>query len=74
MGVASVQFHSPALGKSVTYGVILPETGAGPFPVLMQLHGLSDDHTTWIQRSNLVRHVADYPLIVVLPDGGRRGI
>ncbi|MEA2525633.1 MAG: putative tributyrin esterase [Thermomicrobiales bacterium] len=73
MGVASVQFHSPALGKSVTYRVILPEVGTGPFPVLMQLHGLSDDDSAWIQRSNLVRHVADFPLIVVLPDGGTSG-
>jgi S-formylglutathione hydrolase FrmB len=68
-----MQFHSPALGKSVTYRVILPETGTGPFPVLLQLHGLSDDHSSWIERSNLVRHVAGYPLIVVLPDGGTSG-
>ena len=73
MGVASMQFHSRALGKSVTYGVILPEEGMGPFPVLMQLHGLSDDHSAWLQRSNLVRHVTDYPLIAVLPDGGTSG-
>ncbi|HEY7035392.1 MAG TPA: alpha/beta hydrolase family protein [Thermomicrobiales bacterium] len=73
MGVASVQFRSAALGKHVTYEVILPEAGTGPFPVLLQLHGLSDDQSMWIQRSNLVRHVADYPLIVVLPDGGTSG-
>ena len=73
MGVAGVQFHSPALGKSVTYRVILPETGTGPFPVLMQLHGLSDDDNAWIQRSNLIGHVAGFPLIVVLPDGGTSG-
>jgi S-formylglutathione hydrolase FrmB len=36
----------------------------------MQLHGLSDDATTWIQRSNLVRHVAELPLMVVLAHGG----
>lgn len=73
MGVASVQFRSQALGKHVTYEVILPEAGTGPFPVLLQLHGLSDDQSMWIQRSNLVRHVADYPLLVVLPDGGTSG-
>jgi putative tributyrin esterase len=73
MGVASVQFRSQALGKHVTYEVILPEVGTGPFPVLLQLHGLSDDQSMWIQKSNLVRHVADYPLIVVLPDGGTSG-
>src|SRR5215204_795617 len=73
MGVASVQFRSQALGKRVTYEVILPEVGTGPFPVLVQLHGLSDDHSAWLQRSNLVRHVATYPLIVVMPDGGTSG-
>ena len=73
MGVASVQFRSEALGKRTTYEVILPEVGEGPFPVLMQLHGLSDDHGAWVQRSNLVRYVAAYPMIVVLPDGGTSG-
>jgi putative tributyrin esterase len=73
MGVASVQIRSAALGKTTTYHVILPEKGDGPFPVLMQLHGLSDDSSAWIQRSNLVRHVAEFPLLVVLPDGGTSG-
>jgi putative tributyrin esterase len=53
--------------------VILPDTGEGPFPVLVQLHGLTDDADAWIQRSNLVRHVAGLPLVVVLPDGGTSG-
>jgi putative tributyrin esterase len=73
MGVSSVQFFSEALGQWTTFSMILPEKGEGPFPVLYQLHGLSDDHHGWIQRSNLVRHVANLPLIVVLPDGGTSG-
>ena len=73
MGVSSIQFFSEALGKWTTYNAILPEQGDGPFPVLFQLHGLSDDKDAWIQRSNLVRHVAELPLIVVLPDGGTSG-
>jgi S-formylglutathione hydrolase FrmB len=73
MGLTTVQFLSAALGKSTTYQVILPETGEGPFPVLMQLHGLSDDCNAWIQRSNLIGHVEKLPLIVVLPDGGTSG-
>ena len=73
MGISTVQFFSEALGKWTTYSAILPEQGEGPFPVLFQLHGLSDDHQAWIQRSNLVRHVAELPLIVVLPDGGTAG-
>jgi len=73
MGVSTIQLFSEALGKWTTYSVILPEAGEGPFPVLFQLHGLSDDHQAWIQRSNLVRHVAKLPLVVVLPDGGTSG-
>jgi S-formylglutathione hydrolase FrmB len=73
MSVASIRFHSEALGKWTRYNVILPDKGDGPFPVLLQLHGLSDDEESWIERSNLVRHVADLPLVVVLPDGGTSG-
>jgi S-formylglutathione hydrolase FrmB len=73
MGVSTIQLFSDALGKWTTYSAILPEKGEGPFPVLFQLHGLSDDHDAWLQRSNLVRHVAGLPLIVVLPDGGTSG-
>jgi S-formylglutathione hydrolase FrmB len=70
MTVANVRFFSDALGKWTRYNVILPDEGEGPFPVLVQLHGLTDDCDAWIERSNLVRHVADMPLVVVLPDGG----
>lgn len=73
MSVAMIQLLSQALGKRVSYQVILPETGEGPFPVLLQLHGLSDDAGAWIHHSNLVRHVESYPFVVVLPDGGTSG-
>jgi S-formylglutathione hydrolase FrmB len=73
MTTAKVQFFSDGLGKRTSYNVILPDTGDGPFPVLLQLHGLSDDAEAWLQRSNLVRHVAGLPLVVVLPDGGTSG-
>jgi S-formylglutathione hydrolase FrmB len=70
MSVASIRFYSDALGKWTRYNVILPDEGEGPFPVLFQLHGLTDDCDAWLERSNLVRHVAGMPLIVALPDGG----
>src|SRR5690606_17017313 len=73
MSTARVQFFSEGLGKWTSYNVILPDDGDGPFPVLLQLHGLSDDADAWLQRSNLVRHVAGLPLVVVLPDGGTSG-
>jgi S-formylglutathione hydrolase FrmB len=67
-----MQLMSKALGRHITYTVLLPDgkdVGPGPYPVLYQLHGASDDHSAWLNLSNLVRHVRDMPLIVVLPDG-----
>ncbi|MDF2628967.1 MAG: S-formylglutathione hydrolase [Symbiobacteriaceae bacterium] len=65
-----MQFHSAALRRQVTYTAILPDNQQGPAPVVMMLHGFSDDHTAWINFSNLVRHARQYPFIIVLPDGG----
>ena len=73
MSVADVQFFSRALNRQVQYSVILPDEGDGPFPVVVQLHGLTDDYRCWVQRSNIVRHAARYPMIVVMPDGGTDG-
>ncbi|HEU0165229.1 MAG TPA: hypothetical protein VFQ54_09290, partial [Thermomicrobiales bacterium] len=70
MSVLTVRFASKALGKQTGFNVIHPDRGDGPFPVLMQLHGYSDDSFSWLYNSSIVRHVADLPLIVVLPDGG----
>ncbi len=73
MAVVTVQFRSEAMGRQVSYNVILPEETEGPYPVLVQLHGLGDDHQSWIHRSNLARYVADLGLAVVLPDGASSG-
>lgn len=42
-------------------------SGAGPHPVLYLLHGLSDDHTIWMRRTALERHVSELGLAVVMP-------
>jgi putative tributyrin esterase len=70
MDLARIEFFSKALGKSASYNALLPETGEGPFPVLFQLHGLTDDCNTWIQRSNIALHANAYPMVIVFPDGG----
>lgn len=69
MGVATIQFRSQALGRLASYQAILPDLGEGPFPVLLQLHGLRDDAGAWIQRSNLARYLEAYPMVAILPDG-----
>jgi S-formylglutathione hydrolase FrmB len=70
MSVLTLRFFSEALGKQASVNVIHPDGHPGPYRVLMQLHGYSDDHFSWLYNSNIVRHVAPYPLLVVLPDGG----
>jgi putative tributyrin esterase len=67
-----MQFLSKTLGRHVTYEVALPEesVGEGPFPVLFQLHGLSDDHSAYSRYSQLLLKARLLPLIVVMPAGG----
>ncbi|HEX8832972.1 MAG TPA: alpha/beta hydrolase family protein [Abditibacteriaceae bacterium] len=71
MAFCELKYFSPALGKATAANVILPEGQKGPFAVFYLLHGLSDDHSIWQRRTSLERYVANLPLIVVMPDGGR---
>ncbi|MGZ3427457.1 MAG: alpha/beta hydrolase [Polyangia bacterium] len=68
-GVVTVECHSPALDRTVTYTALVPDGGTPPFAVLYQLHGASDDHRAWLYKSNLLRVVEGLPLLVVLPSG-----
>jgi putative tributyrin esterase len=73
MALAELRYFSTALRKMTGATVLLPEREdfSGPFPVFYLLHGLSDDYTAWTRKSRIEQHVHDYPLIVVMPDGGR---
>jgi S-formylglutathione hydrolase FrmB len=71
MSLCELRWHSAVLGQKLSMNVILPDAGRGPFPVFYLLHGLTDDHTVWVRRTNVERYVADLPLIVVMPDGHR---
>ncbi|GAB4467519.1 MAG: hypothetical protein OHK0029_39470 [Armatimonadaceae bacterium] len=71
MALVELHYFSQALLKQTAAYVILPEKEQGPYPTLYLLHGLSDDHTIWLRRTSIERYVADLPLIVVMPDGGR---
>ncbi len=73
MPVATIQMRSKALESNTTYHMLLPnpdKVGPGPYAVLLQLHGYSDDHNAWLHKSNLYLYVDKLPLIVVLPNGG----
>src|SRR3954451_16849323 len=78
MALLRCDFFSDVLGLSTSMTVILPQStsaqigmsgsaGSGAPPVLYLLHGLSDDDTTWLRRTSIVRYVAPLGLAVVMP-------
>jgi S-formylglutathione hydrolase FrmB len=67
--IATIELPSFSLERQVTYTAILPEVGEPPFAVMYLLHGRTDDHRAWLQRSNVVRRLATVPLLVILPSG-----
>jgi S-formylglutathione hydrolase FrmB len=73
MAFATINYHSRSLQKASSFNVVFPDDPDAPRPwsVFYLLHGLSDDHTIWMRRTSIERYVADLPLVVVMPDGGR---
>ena len=71
-GVTTVEFHSPAVDRTMKYNIVLPygyEDSDVEYPVLYLLHGLSQNYTAWGQYG-VPFYVDMYNLIVVMPDGG----
>ena len=74
MGCMQISFWGRAIKKQSQMSVCFPdrlEGRDGPFPVMILLHGLSDDDTAWTRWSSIERHAAQLPLVVVMPDGNR---
>jgi S-formylglutathione hydrolase FrmB len=85
MAFIQCDFFSQVLRKACSMNVILPDPGsaglvgmesvggasADGHPVLWLLHGLSDNHTTWMRRTSIERYAAARGLAVVMPDAGR---
>jgi S-formylglutathione hydrolase FrmB len=73
-GVATVEFYSPAVDRTMKYNIVLPvgyddEGSTVRYPVLYLLHGLSQNYTAWA-RLGVPFYAEMYNLIVVMPDGG----
>ena len=64
-------------GTETLTAMILPENakkqtdGDAPFKTLFLLHGLSDDHTTWMRQTSIERYANEYGIAVVMPAGDR---
>ncbi len=70
MALCEMKYNSSSLQKQTGMYVVIPD-GQGPFRVVYQLHGLSDDYSMWLRRTNIERYAENYGLMVVMPDGGR---
>ncbi|MCA1685612.1 MAG: esterase family protein, partial [Planctomycetia bacterium] len=73
MAFATINYFSRSLKKASSFNVVFPDDPSVPRPwaAFYLLHGLSDDHTIWMRRTSIERYVAGFPLMVVMPDGGR---
>ena len=67
MALIQCDFYSDALQLSTSMNVILPQPARARYSVLYLLHGLSDDHTTWLRRTSIERYVEPLGLAVVMP-------
>lgn len=79
MALLDVNFFSKSLNMNTAMKVILPQKqqasiginqapSVGEYKILYLLHGMTDDHTIWLRRSNIERYVADKNMIVVMPN------
>jgi len=70
----TVDFSSPAVGRTMKYNVLLPqdyETSTARYPVLYLMHGLTQNYTAWGLQNGTPFYAGLYDdLIVVMPDGG----
>ena len=70
MPVLAINYFSNPIGMQSQMTVILPD-GPGPFPVVYQLHGQSDDHTAWQRWTTIERHAGRLGIAIVLLNGAR---
>jgi putative tributyrin esterase len=79
MALFEVNFFSEALNMNTSMKVIVPQRSnhsigikqastATEYKILYLLHGMTDDHTIWLRRSNIERYVADKNMVVVMPN------
>ena len=64
--------YSPSLARTMRFSIILPSDydSMSKYPVLYLLHGGGGNHQTWLNYTNIEDYVDEYPMIVIMPDGG----
>ncbi len=71
MSLCTVHFRSTGLGCDTNMNVVVPDTGDGPFPVILLLHGLSGSYNAYSRMLHIEELLYNKPAIAVMPDGGR---
>ena len=77
MALVSVHYRSDQLKKTVEIMLAVPDCNAGftkplsEYPVVYLLHGLSEDASSWIRKSNAERYALERGLVLVMPSVDR---
>ena len=74
MGVIQMDFLAESLNIATSVHIILPmPRHAGvqvkPLPTLILLHGMGDDDSAWLRKTNIERFATEAGLAVIMPDG-----
>lgn len=74
MPLIHTRFFAKTLAMQTAANVILPQpkdadAPASPLPVLYLLHGMGDDHSLWLRRTDVERYALEKGIAVVMPDG-----
>ena len=71
--LTTIAYDSALLGMKAPFNIILPagyEQSVRRYPVLLLLHGLWGHYDDWANNTNILEYAGQYPLIVVMPEGG----
>ncbi|WP_353949264.1 alpha/beta hydrolase-fold protein [Sporolactobacillus sp. Y61] len=70
MALMTTRFYSETLQLDTTVNIIIPDKlqKDHPLAVLYLLHGLSDDSSTWLMHSSVLRYAENRPFLIIMPD------
>ena len=77
MALVSVHYRSDQLKKTVEILITVPDCNGefqqplSEYPVVYLLHGLSEDASSWIRKSNVERYALERGLVLVMPSVDR---
>lgn len=68
MSVFEGTIYSSSLSMMTSLTVTIPDNTNGDMPVLFLLHGLSDNHSAWLRRTNVDLYAEQSGIAVVMPE------